>query len=249
VNVNKRLGIVALVLTVSATLALATDRPTLSGPGGGGPGTTVEPEFAVLWDQPLSATNTGAYANQEFGDFATYSCFAADDIVVPAPGWTIEAIFVPNGGWNPGSAISCASMLHFEIWADNAGIPAGYPGSGTPVWSLAVPPTDPQISITTGSGGLATDVFATLTTPGNLAPGTYWFVFYPTADFAVCGQYGRNPSDTANGFTAQWINPGGAFGNGTAWQAWTVLGMTNTDTSFRLEGNVVPVELQSFSAE
>ena len=247
--VKKRLVIAALVLTVSATLALATDRPTTFGPGGGGPGTIVEPEFAVLWDQPLSATNTGAYVNQEFSDVPTYSSFAADDFVVPAGGWSVEAIFVPNGAWNPGTSITCASMLHFEIWADNAGIPAGYPGSGTPVWSLAVPPTDSQITITTGPGGIPADVLATLTTPGNLAPGTYWFVFYPTAGFAACGQYGRNAADTTNGLTAQWINPGGAFGYGTAWQAWTILGVTNTDAAFRLEGTVVPVELQSFSAE
>ncbi len=243
-----RTAIVALSLTCVTGLALAADTPTLVGPGGT-QGVVPEPEFAVLWDQPVSATNTNAYANQEFGDFPTYSCWVADDFVVPAPGWTIDSIFVPNGSWNPGSAMSCASMLHFEIWADNGGIPDGYPGSGAPVWSLAVPPTDPQIAITTGSGGLATNVFATLTVPGILAPGTYWFVFYATADYATCGQYGRQASDTANGLTAHWINPSGAFGNGTAWQPWTVLGMANQDSAFRLEGAVVPVELQLFTAD
>lgn len=246
---NKRLVIVAIVLTVSATLALATDRPTMSGPGGGGPGTVADPEFAVLWDQPLSATNTNAYANQDFADLPTYSCFVADDFVVPAGGWSIEAIFVPNGGWNGATTIACGSMLHFEVWADNAGIPAGYPGSGTPVWSLAVPPTDGQITLTNGTSGIPTDVLATLTTPGSVGPGTYWFVFYPTAPFSPCGQFGRQPSDTTNGFGTQWINPGGAFGNGTAWQSWTILGATQQDAAFRLEGTVVPVELQSFSAE
>ena len=245
----RKIALLGFALLLGAALASAADVPTLVGPAGGGQSVIPAAEFAVLWDQPLSATNTGAYANQEFGDFPTYSCFAADDIVVPAPGWSIEAIFVPNGGWNGATSITCASMLHFEIWADNAGIPAGYPGSGTPAWSLAVPPTDGQITISTGPGGIPADVLATLTTPGNLAPGTYWFVFYPTADFATAGQFGRNPSDTANGLTAQWINPGGAFGYGTTWQAWTVLGVTNTDTAFRLEGSVVPVELQSFSAE
>jgi len=245
----RKIAILGFVLLLGAALASAADVPTLVGPAGAGQSVIPAPEFAVLWDQPLSAVNTGAYANQEFGDFPTYSCFAADDIVVPAPGWTIEAIFVPNGGWNGATSITCASMLHFEIWADNAGIPAGYPGSGTPAWSLAVPPTDGQITISIGPGGIPADVLATLTTPGNLAPGTYWFVFYATADFATCGQFGRNPSDTTNGFTAQWINPGGAFGYGTAWQAWTVLGVTNTDTAFRLEGAVIPVTLQSFDIE
>jgi len=245
----RKIAIFSLVLLLGAALASAADFPTLVGPAGGGQSQTPAPEFAVLWDQPLSATNTAAYVNQEFGDFPTYSSFVADDIVVPAPGWAIQAIFVPNGAWNPGTSITCATMLHFEIWADNAGLPAGYPGSGTPVWSLAVPPTDPQITITTGPGGIPADVLATLATPGSLAPGTYWFVFYPTAGFAACGQYGRNASDTTNGFTAQWINPGGAFGYGTTWQAWTVLGGTNTDSAFRLEGDIIPVTLQSFDIE
>ena len=246
---KKQFALAVVVLVIGSAAALAADLPTLSGPAGTGAGTAPQPQFAVLWDQPLSATNTAAYANQEFGDFPVYTCFAADDFVVPAGGWSIDAIFVPNGAWNPGNPITCASMLHFEIWADAAGLPAGYPGSGTPVWSLAIAPTDSQITISTGPGGIAADVLASLTVPALIAPGTYWFVFYATADFATCGQYGRHPSDTTNGYGAQWINPGGGFGNGTAWQAWTVLGMTQTDTAFRLEGAVVPVELQSFSVD
>lgn len=247
---KKQFALAVVVLVISSAAALAADLPTLSGPAGTGAGTAPQPQFAVLWDQPLSATNTGAYANQEFGGaLIAYDCFAADDFVVPAGGWSIDAIFVPNGGWNGATSITCASMLHFEIWADAAGLPAGYPGSGTPVWSLAVAPTDSQITISTGPGGIPADVLASLTAPALIAPGTYWFVFYATADFTACGQFGRQPSDNTNGYGAQWINPGGGFGNGTTWQAWTILGMTQTDTAFRLEGAAVPVELQSLSVD
>jgi hypothetical protein len=247
--VKKHLGIATLILATTTTVALAANVPTLFGSGGSGPGAEPEPEFAVLWDQPLSATNTNAYANQEFGDFPTYSCFVADDFVVPATGWSIETIYVPNGAWNGATTISVASMLHFEIYADAAGIPAGNPGGVAPVWSLAVVPTDPQITLSIGSGGFDTSVLATLTTPIDLAAGTYWLVFYPTADFATAGQFGRQGSDTTNGLGTQWINPGGGFGNGTAWQSWSILGATLQDAAFRLEGTVLPVELQSLSIE
>jgi len=240
---------VAVLLIAGGTLSLAADVPTVAGPGGGGPGVSPSPKFAVLWDQPLSAVNTNAYANQEFGDFPTYSCFVADDFVVPAAGWNVEAIYVPNGAWNGATTISAASMLHFEVYDNAAGIPAGYPGGTAPVWSLAVLPTDPQITLSVGSGGFTTDVLVTLTTPFDLAAGTYWLVFYPTAHFATVGQFGRQASDSTNGLATQWINPGGGFGYGTAWQSWSIVGATAQDAAFRIEGDIIPVTLQSFDIE
>lgn len=245
----RRAGLFGLVLMAGAALALASDVPTISGGGGGGAGVVPAPELAVLWDQPLSASSTSAYANQQFGDFPTYSCFVADDFTVPAEGWNVASIFVPNDGWNGATTIACGLALTFEVWANAAGVPAGYPGGGTPVWSLSVPPTDGQITITPGTIGNPSNVLATLTTPFDLTAGTYWLVFYATADFATCGQFGRQASDTTNGLGAQWINPAGGFGYGTAWQSWSVLGVTQPDTAFRLEGTVLPVELQTFTAE
>ena len=55
-------------------------------------------------------------------------------------------------------------------------------------------------------------------------------------NYGSYGQFGRQSSDTANGYTGQFINPGGDFGYGTAWQVWTVLGSTQQDIAFRLEG-------------
>jgi hypothetical protein len=57
-------------------------------------------------------------------------------------------------------------------------------------------------------------------------------------NFAGTGQYGRQPADTTNGYTGQFINPGGGFGLGTVWRDWTVLGPTQPDLAFRLEGAV-----------
>jgi len=238
------------VLLLGALAASAADVPTLVGAAGGGQSQIPAPEFAVLWDQPLSAVDQNAYVNQDFPDLPTYSSYLADDFVVPAGGWSINAMFIPNNGWNGATTITCASMLHFEIYADAGGIPAGYPGGPAPVWSLAVPPTDPQITITNGSGGIPTNVLATLTAPAVIpAAGTYWFIFYPSADFGVCGQFGRQPSDTTNGAVVQFINPGGAFGYGTSYQSWAIVGATLHDEAFRFEGDIIPVTLQSFDIE
>ena len=197
---------------------------------------------AVLWDQPLSTVNQGAYVNQEFSDFPAYSSFLADDFTNPAP-WNITTIFVPGDGWNGFTTLFNATALTWQIYADNAGVPDGDPSGGgnPPVWTLTLTPTDPQVVIGNGTpGGLPSNTTLNLATPVNLPPGHWWLVFYPTLDFTNYGQYGRQAADTANGYTAQFINPGGGFGYGTAWQAWTVIGPTQQDIAFRLEGDVAP---------
>ena len=246
----RKIALLSCVLLLGAALASAADVPTLVGAAGGGQSVIPAAEFAVLWDQPLSTVDTAARVNQEFPDVPTYSSFLADDFVVPAGGWSINAMFIPNDGWNGATSMTCASMLHFEIYADNGGIPAGYPGGPAPLWSLAVAPTDPQITLTNGTGGIPTNVLATLATPAVInTAGTYWFVFYPTADFAVCGQFGRQAADTTNGAIVQFINPGGGFGYGTGYQSWAIIGATLHDEAFRFEGDVIPVTLQSFDIE
>jgi hypothetical protein len=250
----RRVVVIALfTLFVGAALAVAADRPTLVGVGGGGGGTVPAPEFAVLLDQPLSAVDTNAYANQDFEvDFDAYDIYIADDFTVPAAGWQIQALFVTNNAWNPGNGLECVDMLHFEIYADAAGQPAGYPGGTAPLWSLAVPPADSQITLSAGTGGWNTNALATLTTPVDLAAGTYWLLFYPSAGFSACGQYGRQVADTANGGAAMVINPGAGFGYPTVWtsvQDASTWALTTQDMSMRIEGVILPVELQSFDAE
>jgi len=185
---------------------------------------------AVLWDQPLSSTDQNAYASQSFTDYSDYTCYSADDFS-NSQHWSITQIFVPGNGWNGFSSLSNASTLNFAIYGDNSGLPGA-----SPVWSISLNPSDPQISITTGSDGFPSNVTLTLSTALELSAGNWWLAFYPEMSYSGAGQYGRQPSDTANGNNAQWINPGGAFGYGTAWQNWNVLGGTQHDTAFRLEG-------------
>lgn len=198
---------------------------------------------SVLWDQPLSSVNTAAYVNQEFTDFPDHSAFLADDFVVPTA-WMIDKIFVPGDGWNGFTSLMKASALTFMIYQDDAGVPAGDPsGAGAlPIWSLALPPTDPQITITNGSSGLPSNTQLVLDEPLLLPAGHYWLVFYPSMAFSPDGQFGRQPADTTNLHTAQFVNPGGGFGFGPVWQPWLVLGagLTQPDMAFRIQGMEVP---------
>ncbi|HNS52822.1 MAG TPA: hypothetical protein PKO09_16780 [Anaerolineae bacterium] len=192
---------------------------------------------AVLWDQPLSSVNQAAYVNQEFEDYPTYSSFLADDFVNGEP-WDIDTIFVPGDGWNGFSSLLNATSLTWQIYADNGGVPAGDPSSGGAVWSLTLAPADAQVTITNGSSGLPSNTLLSLATPVTVPAGTWWLVFYPTLNFGNYGQHGRQPADTLNGYYGQFINPGGAFGYGTVWQAWGVIGPTQHDIAFRLEGAI-----------
>jgi len=210
---------------------------TLSSTAGGlvaAPAAPRNPE-AVLWDQPLSATNLNAYANQDFSDMPAYTNFGVDDFVA-SNNWVIESIFVPGNGWNGFTTLMNASALNWAIYADAAGLPAGYPGNGAPVWSLSLAPTDAQVTITNGSGGLPSNTLLTLDVPGNLPAGTYWLFFYPTMPFSGGGQFGNQASDTANGYIGKWINPGGGFGSGTTWANWGGNTTGYEDIAFRIEG-------------
>ena len=197
----------------------------------------------VLWDQPLSTVNTAAYVNQAFPDAPTYSSFLADDFTNVDP-WLLESIFVPGDGWNGFTTLLNANALTWQIYADCAGVPCGDPAGGgaPPVWTLTLPPNHPQVTLSAATpSGLPASVLLDLPMPGLLDPGTWWLVFYPTMAFSPFGQYGRQAADTTNGYTAQFINPGEGFGYGPDWQNWTVIGPTQTDMAFRLEGVVMPL--------
>ena len=193
----------------------------------------------VLWDQPLSTVNLNAYVDQEFPDAATYSSYLADDFTNGSQ-WTIDTIFIPGDGWNGFTSLFNATALHWMIYADCAGVPCGDPSGGgsPPVWSLTLAPASPQVSITAGTpGGYPSNTTLTPSTAVSLPAGHWWLVFYPTMSFSPYGQYGRQPADTANGYWGEFINPGGGFGYGPAWQMWTVLSVAQHDIAFRLEGH------------
>ena len=220
----------------------------------------------VLWDQPVSTVNQYAYANQDFDTpYDGYDIYIADDFTNEVS-WSIGTIFVPGDGWNGFTTLMNATSLTWAIYADQGaappagpismmGIPDGYPGGGNaPYWTITLPPTDPQVAITTGTGGYPSDATLSLTSPINLPAGHWWLVYYPTLSFtAGAGQFGRQRADTANGDPAQVINPLGGFGFPTSWtpvtseSTWT---LDTQDFAFRLEdaGCAETVQDGSFEA-
>ena len=147
---------------------------------------------------------------------------------------------MPGGLWNGGTTLANATSLNFRIYADQAGKPAGYPGGGSaPVWSLSIAPSDARILLSNGVGGLPSNVTLKLPSPVHLATGRYWLVFYPTMEYSLYGQYGRQVSDTVNGYDAMVINPGGGFGFPTTWtsiQDGSTWMMAQQDLAFEIRG-------------
>src|SRR4030042_4654817 len=230
--------IVAFAFALGAVQAQER-KPTLtSGAGEAGAPQGVGP--GVLWNQPLTGT---AVACQDFETANDpLDAFGADDFINTAY-WVIKTIFVPGLAFTESIDLTYATSLNFYIYRNSSGVPSGYPdgglgGSGSPLWSLSVLPSDPQVTLSLGVGGYLTIVTLNLTTPIALPPGTYWLVFYPEMSFNSCGQYGRQVSDTTNGYQGKWINPGDGFGLGaTSWMDSTTLtGVTQTDLAFRFEG-------------
>jgi hypothetical protein len=194
----------------------------------------------VLWDQPQSAVNPNAYADQDYeAGYEEYDIFIADDFHNDYS-WNIATVFVPGNTWNPGGDLTCANTLHWQIYADAGGVPDGDPwgGGNSPFWSLSLPVTDTQVTLSTGTGGFLTDVTLELASPLYLPSGSWWFVFFPQMDFDACFQYGWRPSDTTNDYDAQVINPGGGWGFPTVWTpAHQVFDdLDQQDFAFRLEG-------------
>ncbi len=195
----------------------------------------------TLWDQPASSSNPSRRANQVFpsSQYSEYTCYLADDFVNTET-WLIKDIFVPGELYNGGTSLANATTLHWRIYADNSGLPAGYPGSGaSPFWSLDLSPNDPQISLMTGLQNDLSDARIQLDTPLQLPAGTWWLMFYPTMNFSSHGQYGRISSDTTNLSVGKFVNPGGGFGYGSNWMDWNnVSSVTHHDIAFRLSGTI-----------
>ena len=186
----------------------------------------------VLWDQYANWASTDM-ASQDFeAAYDAYDIYAADDFE-NLEDWTIETI-VSRGGWGYYVDLHNATALHWYIYSDYPGKPAGFPGDGLEYWSITLDPTDPQV----GLGVYETeDVVLTLDTPITLPSGHWWLVFFPSLEFTTYGQYGwSGTADPAWGYIGMQANPGGGFGNGDDW--WE--NDYGYDYMFRLEGSVNP---------
>ncbi len=214
---------------------------------------------AVILDQPLSTENTFAYYNQEYVPGATdeNDVYIADDFALDKA-QSISTIFVPGDfrwpGWGDLSTLLCADYLHVEIYTDANGKPSGNPRDAVnlPLVHRWMTPDDPQVTLSDGTRGYPTNVTLNLDTPIYLNPGTYWFIFYPEMDWATCGGYGRQPSDTTNNLAAQTMKP---LDTDTwfpttwtnvltvPWNKFECPALSKQDFAFRIEGDLVQQDI------
>ena len=182
----------------------------------------------VLWDQYANWSG-GNFASQDFETtYDAYDVYAGDDFENTEP-WTIDTI-VSRGGFYEYVNLLNATALHWYLYADASGQPAGFPGDGSELWSLTLAPTDGQVGLGVYE---AEDVVLTLDTPITLPAGHWWLVFFPSLEFGLYGQYGwSGTADAVWGSTAMQANPNGGFGMGSGW--WT--NTSGVDYMFRLEG-------------
>jgi hypothetical protein len=226
---------VVLVILLAAPFMVFAAAPQRSATGTASPPLPLPLNGStVLWDQSNTAAN--GVASQDF-EAATesMSTFGADDFTNAQP-WHIETIHV-LGTVVTRTSLANASALHWEIYQNNGGVPAGFPGGGSaPLWSITLPPTDAQVTLTDSE----TDVTLALTSPIDLPPGVYWLVFYPSMDFTSFGQWFWSTATTANLQVAQMINPGGGFGQGIDWTNMQIFtgNVTEHDLAFRLDGQI-----------
>jgi hypothetical protein len=197
------------------------------------PGTAYAKDLVItpgtVFSQP--ADSGMGYASQDFvnATYDNYDIALADDFSISQQ-VTITSIFIP--GFVTSGNLSSADMLNWRIYANASGVPAGNPfgGGSSPLWSVSLVPTDPHCTL---SGN---DVTLSVDPPQTLPAGTYWLVFYPRLDNDVAGQYYWLSSMTTNGYTAQYINPGGDFLCATVWTPLTeaCFGGTEHDLAFQI---------------
>lgn len=226
----RKLALVLLVVIVSLSSAAMTAADGAAPDGG-------MPE-EILWNQEVSLLNTNAYIDQDFEpELDLLDVYVADDFVNEET-WTLRNIWVPgNASVGPDPNLTCAEMLHWEIYPDAGGVPDGSPDSGGAYWSLSLAPTDPQVQLFEGLGGFLTNAWLTPDDPPVVPPGTWWFSFYPEMSMSACGQYGRHVADSLRGYQGMVINPGEGWGFPNFWApAPETYGFEQHEFAFRFAG-------------
>jgi hypothetical protein len=227
--------VIALILLSLPALVLAQP-PIVPSTGPSGEGVEGAPLGSpdALWDQPGDGYR--GVASAYFPDQG-WGAYSADDFMNAAP-WNIKFIFV-DGIAGPGQ-LSQADTLHWFIYPDAGGVPAGYPGTGGHLWSYSCKPSAPAVTISGAMSDQATlDIVKAQGTPLHLPPGTYWLCFYPSLDFGLYGRWWWETAGTTNLAAAHLIDPWNQWGY-PSWTPWpTVAGDPSVyDAAFRLEGSL-----------
>jgi hypothetical protein len=229
----------AVVFGFAVAAMAAQDRPQLTS-GATDHGPNVAPPIratqVVLYDQYNNPQNFDSTSQDFEAAFNAYDSFDADDFVIPGgQTWSIEGVDVDGEYSAAGPAASFNVFFHA-----NAGT---LPAPAATCTRLANPFVN---------GPSAGDAVITLTTPCVLGPGTWWVSVQARQDFGTAGQWFFQNRSVQSGNPAAWQNPGGGFGVGClTWGVRTVClaGNLGPDQVYRLNGQIVPVDLQDFNVE
>jgi hypothetical protein len=159
----------------------------------------------VLFDQSGSAVN-GAPSQNFSSSYDSYDAQGADDFVVTdAAGWTLSGFnFQTSLSTSPPGDPTTATY-DIEIFPDAGGVPGASATCSYPALPGTVDPSGTSLSVS-------------LSSPCNLAQGTYWVEMVVNLDFVVGGQMFWSDFAGGSGSNSKWQNPGDAFGTGcTSW--------------------------------
>ena len=227
---------IVLILLSLPALVLAQGPVVSTGPSGDGFETPPLGSPDALWDEPSDGFT--AITSQYFVDYGQGG-YSADDFMNAQP-WYIESIFVDGDNRYSGlGQLTQANNLHWLIYPDAGGVPAGYPGSGGELWSHTCKPSDPEVTFSGVDNTQATlDIVKAQGAPLHLLPGTYWLCFYPSLNFGLYDQWYWDTAGTTHLSTAHLIDPQWFWGIGPVWTPWPdLIGDPSLhDAAFRLEG-------------
>ncbi|MFC2093996.1 T9SS type A sorting domain-containing protein [Bacteroidota bacterium] len=213
---------------------LGQDKPLLTGQSAvNNPSTSL----SVIYDQ-MDNPGAGSITSQNFEAANDINdSFAADDFALMDVTWSIMSVDVIGAYFN-GSGPATSVNVWFYSSNGAGGLPVD-----TVYTALNVIP----------SAGLADGSFSIpLPVPAVLNEGWYWLCVQANMDLITGGQWGWTER-TAQWFSeSAWKNPGGGWGT-ICTPSWgyrvSDCGVdTDPDNCFRLNGDIVPVELNSFSA-
>lgn len=207
-------------------------------PASGVAGRPVHPD-SVLWEQLPELTYSiysDLWADPEL------ALWTSDDFE-NAEMWQIDTIHVP-GGMQTGS-LANAQALHWCLYPDAGGAPAGDPFVGGEAWCWSTLPTDPAVTIGGGffDSDVTLDVVAGQGAPLLVPAGHWWLLFYPEFATFPSDVFAVLLTETTNLAFANFLDPADYLGMGmTSWTSLANLGVS-ADMAFRLEGIEVTYDI------
>ena len=213
---------------------LGQDEPSLTGHGAGeNPSSTL----VVIYDQ-MDNPGTNSITSQNFETVNDiFDSFAADDFAFMDMTWIVESVDVLGVYYN-GSGPASSVNVWIYIADGAGGLPADIVYSALNII--------PSAGLTNGSFSI------TLPAPVVLTEGWYWLCVQANMDFSAGGQWGWTGRTVQSWSESAWKNPGGGFGTpctpSWGYRVTNCAVGTEPDNCFRLNGAIIPVELNSFSA-